>query len=125
MKIKIAHYKSNESLGTTELVQRIKVSNSDPQSAYGLFVQARSLKPEISMKEFAQILNSVNPCSYVEIEEVEFCATHKDVITNTLVMISDPNDNGVRQIVFENGSYGFIPSLKFAPNALDRYEVLS
>lgn len=96
-------------LTTTQLIQRCKAMESDPQIAYGLFVRERGLKPEISMNGFIRVFGNVRPNHHVvqRIEQIE--PTHFDVATLSWVQITDAGDH--YRLVFENGMTGTEPYL--------------
>lgn len=105
-------------LTTEELVQRVKSMSNDQQSAYGLFVKERDLKPEIDAKEFNRIWNSVSANPYVKKENREFKPTHLDTVTNTPVQIEETETAYI--ITWQNGMTGQDPK-QFAK---DRYKPL-
>ena len=106
-------------LSTEQLVQRIKTLSNDPQSAYGLFVKERNLKPEINAKQFMQIWESVSANPHVRNLTTSFQPTHIDTLTGKQVQITD--DGNVYKLVWENGLTGSEPKTLFD---VKRYEPL-
>lgn len=96
-------------LSTIELVERVKTWDANPQSAYGLFVKNRMLKPEISMKEFTELLNAVQPNPHEQLRSVTFEPTHKNKNVEGLEAMVVQVDPRTVEFILSNGNTGADP----------------
>jgi hypothetical protein len=107
-------------LSTDQLVQRVKAMGKRMQDSYGLFVRERNLKPEIDMKQFVKIWDSVGANPYNKAEPREFTPTHLDTLLNKQVQITD--DGKAYNMLWEDGHTGTDPKQFFNS---ERYKPLS
>ena len=103
-------------LNTEELVQRIKSYGKDAQSSYSTFAGARMLRPEISMKEFAEIWDRVSPNAYVTSKTVNFVPTHISKKTKGVEIMVTQRTPGVVKYVLSYGGDGSEPAGMFDGN---------
>jgi hypothetical protein len=107
-------------LSTRELVERIKTLAKNPSVGYGLFVKERLLKPEIGMKDFAQLWDQVGANPHMEKKTVTFKATHVNKQTPKMRVMVISTSPTVVQYVIEYGpnsySTGSDPAALFAKN---------
>jgi len=71
------------------------------------------LKPEISMKEFAKIFNSVGPNEYVKVERVQYKPTHRKKDDPNRTLMVTRNAPGVVYHIMDFGSTGSTSSAMF------------
>lgn len=99
---------------TEELVRYVKSMGKDAQSSYGLFVANRNLRPEISMREFKRIWDSVTPYHFKTQRKVVWKPTH--VIYGVRTMFVSREEHKVNHIT-EAGSIASDPIELWDKNA--------
>lgn len=107
--VQIARQIPSRDLTTTQLIQRCKALDPDPQIAYGLFVRERNLKPELSMNGFHRVFETVRPNHYVVVRSAAIEPTHFDTVTRLAVQVTETAT--CFQLVFANGMTGSEPTL--------------
>jgi hypothetical protein len=99
---------------TEELVRYVKSMGKDVQSSYGLFVANRNLSPEISMREFKRIWDSVTPYNFKTQRKVKWKPTH--IIYGIKTMFVSRDENKVNHIT-DAGSVASDPVKLWDENA--------
>lgn len=94
-------------LSDRELAQRIKTYTQDNRVAFGLYVKARALKPNMSAKDFYELFDSVGPNAHVQQRTVEFKPTHQSKSNKDLrIMVVSRTPSQVRYILSYGGEGG-------------------
>jgi len=94
--------KSPHDMSTEELVSYVKSQGYTPQTGYGQFVKHRTLRPEISMKQFLKIWGQVSGAPLPE-DNIPFSnPTHvlKETFSNDpkLIVILESNKDYIKWV---------------------------